>query len=163
MRHGDAAQVEFVGFFAGGTPSGLFASANAESGDESLADAGGDLVVHGEHVRRGDGHGITPERTVVLHVHRFQSDLELVAFLEEMPGNDVGNVRFEADLLEVYAGSGVPAGGGERADGNGRNVGESGGDFVGKGHAKEINVGIGAKILQGKNGDRFRCGGGGRS
>ena len=161
---GETAEVEIVSLFIGGASRGVGGVAGgAESGNEAVADLVGDLAAHGDHVGRGGSESVAPEGAIVFDVDGFERGLELVALLEIVAGDDVGNAHLAAGLLQVKAGGGVFAGGGEGTDAQRTHVAEGGGDFVGQGEAKEVAVFVAAHVLEWKNRDGGGSGGAGCS
>lgn len=60
---------------------------------------------------------VPPQRTIVIDIYGFQCDLQLVAGLQIMAGDDVGHPHLAPRLLQVHRGPVVLAGGGEGTDG----------------------------------------------
>jgi len=106
-----------------------------------------DLTSHGDHVGSGDGHSVAPNRAVVRDIHRFQSDLKLVALFHIVAGDDVGHMHGLAGFLQVERRRIVLAGRGKWANGKGAHVTERGCDFVGQSQPQKIYILVGTQIL----------------
>src|SRR5580704_13136701 len=94
-----------------------------------------------------------------LSVYRHQCDLELVALLQIVSCNDVGDVHFAPGLLQIETGRVVFARRGKWPDGERAHVAKGSGDFVGQGETQKICVLFGAQVLKGKDCNRGRIGG----
>jgi hypothetical protein len=60
-----------------------------------------DLFPHRNLVRRCHTNRISPNTAIILNLHRFQRDLQLVAFREVVPSYNAGHTHLPTGLLQV--------------------------------------------------------------
>jgi hypothetical protein len=81
-----------------------------------LLDPRRDLVSQRDHVQSRNVQVFPPNRAIVLHIHGFQGDLQLVACFQVVTGYDLGHAQLAASLLKIQRGTTVFAGGSEGPD-----------------------------------------------
>ena len=108
MREGQAVQVKVVGFRVLGTRACLHDStASTQRRKQVLTHLGDDAVLQSDEILGGRGQVGLPDEAVVVYVNRLQSDDQVLALLEEVSGDDGGNMQFAARFLGIDVAGGV--------------------------------------------------------